>query len=76
MDEDDVGLYIVKSIDDPRTLNTTMFMRPPKNILSQNEVVEIWERLSGLKLDKIYMSEDELLNMEGKTLVLSEVYNL
>ena len=76
MDEDDVGLYIVKSIDDPRTLNTTMFMRPPKNILSQNEVVEIWERLSGLKLDKIYMSEDELLNMEGKTLVLNKVYNL
>ncbi|GLJ10773.1 hypothetical protein SUGI_0134700 [Cryptomeria japonica] len=67
LDEDDVGIYIVKSIDDPRTLNKTMFMRPPKNILSQNEVVEIWERLSGLKLKKIYMSEDQLLNMEGES---------
>ncbi|GLJ10772.1 hypothetical protein SUGI_0134660 [Cryptomeria japonica] len=69
VDEDDVGIYIVKSIDDPRTLNKTMYIRPPKNILSQKEVVEIWERLSRLNLEKIYISEDELLNMEDKSYV-------
>nr|Q9LD00.1 RecName: Full=Bifunctional pinoresinol-lariciresinol reductase 3; Short=PLR-TP3; AltName: Full=(-)-lariciresinol reductase; AltName: Full=(-)-pinoresinol reductase [Thuja plicata]AAF63509.1 pinoresinol-lariciresinol reductase [Thuja plicata]AAF64183.1 phenylcoumaran benzylic ether reductase homolog Tp1 [Thuja plicata] len=69
VDEDDAGIYIVKSIDDPRTLNKTVYIRPPMNILSQKEVVEIWERLSGLSLEKIYVSEDQLLNMKDKSYV-------
>nr|AZL88517.1 pinoresinol-lariciresinol reductase 2.2 [Taiwania cryptomerioides] len=68
VDEDDVGIYTIKSIDDPRTLNKTMYIRPPMNILSQKEVIEIWERLSGQNLDKIYISlEDYLTDMEDKS---------
>ncbi|XP_057817631.2 bifunctional pinoresinol-lariciresinol reductase 1 [Cryptomeria japonica] len=68
VDEDDVGTYIIKSIDDPQTLNKTMYIRPPMNILSQKEVIEIWERLSGQKLDKIYISsQDFLTDMKDKS---------
>ena len=67
MDEDDVGLYTIKTIDDPRTLNKTLNIRPPENILSQRELVEKWEKLSGKELQKISISEkDWIASMKGK----------
>ncbi|KAB5564286.1 hypothetical protein DKX38_004340 [Salix brachista] len=66
MDEDDIATYAIKAIDDPRTLNTTLYLRPPENILSQRQLVEIWEKLSGKKLEKIYIpGEDFLASMKG-----------
>ncbi|GMY29604.1 isoflavone reductase homolog [Fagus crenata] len=66
MDEDDVGLYTIKTIDDPRTLNKTLNIRPPENILSQRELVEKWEKLSGKELQKISISEkDWIASMKG-----------
>ena len=67
MDEDDVALYTIKTIDDPRTLNKTLNIRPPENILSQRELVEKWEKLIGKELQKISCSqEDFLASMKGK----------
>ncbi|PIN16379.1 (+)-pinoresinol reductase [Handroanthus impetiginosus] len=64
--EDDIATYTIKTIDDPRTLNKTLYLRPPKNILSQREVVEIWEKLIGKELQKVTLSrEDFLASMKG-----------
>ncbi|XP_075641125.1 isoflavone reductase homolog [Castanea sativa] len=66
MDEDDIALYTIKTIDDPRTLNKTLNIRPPENILSQRELVEKWEKLIGKELQKISLSqEDFLASMKG-----------
>jgi len=66
MDEDDVATYTIKSIDDPRALNKTIYLRPPENILSQNELIAKWEKLSGEVLERIHISSDEFLaSMEG-----------
>ncbi|XP_075639816.1 isoflavone reductase homolog [Castanea sativa] len=66
MDEDDIALYTIKTIDDPRTLNKTLNIRPPENILSQRELVEKWEKLLGKELQKISLSqEDFLASMKG-----------
>lgn len=66
MDEDDVATYTIKSVDDPRTLNKTVYLRPPDNILSQRELVEKWEKLSGETLEKITISEQDFLaQMKG-----------
>jgi len=66
MDEDDVATYAIKTIDDPRTLNKTLYLRPPENILTQRQLVEIWEKLSGKKLEKITIpGEDFLASMKG-----------
>ena len=61
VDEDDIARYTIKSIDDPRTLNKTVYIRPPKNILSQREVVQVWENLIGKELQKSSTSEQEFL---------------
>lgn len=69
MDEDDIATYTIKTIDDPRTLNKTLYLRPPENILSQRELVEKWEILCGKKLEKISISADDFLaSMKGNKL--------
>lgn len=67
VDEEDVGIYTLKTIDDPCTLNKTVYIRPPQNILSQKELVEKWEHLSGKTLKKTCISvEDFLAGMEDQ----------
>ncbi|GLT80638.1 hypothetical protein SLA2020_520680 [Shorea laevis] len=61
MDEDDVATYAIKTIDDPRTLNKTLYLRPPGNILTQRELVAKWEKISGKQLEKISVSDRDLL---------------
>ncbi|XP_019182284.1 PREDICTED: isoflavone reductase homolog [Ipomoea nil] len=61
MDEDDVAAYTVKCIDDPRTLNKTVYLRPPQNILTQRELIAKWENLKGIELEKITVTGDEFL---------------
>ena len=66
VDEDDVATYTIKAINDPRTLNKTIYIRPPENILSQRELVEKWENLVGKKLEKSSISEHDFLHsMKG-----------
>ncbi|XP_058103918.1 bifunctional pinoresinol-lariciresinol reductase 2-like [Magnolia sinica] len=66
VDEDDIAIYTIKTIDDPRTLNKTVYLRPPENILSQREVVRIWEKHIGKELKKSTISaEDFLATMKG-----------
>ncbi|CAI9095171.1 OLC1v1031052C1 [Oldenlandia corymbosa var. corymbosa] len=61
MDEDDVATYAVKTIEDSRALNKTVYIRPQQNILSQRELIETWEELSGRKLEKISLSDEQWL---------------
>ncbi|KQJ91703.1 isoflavone reductase homolog [Brachypodium distachyon] len=73
MDEDDVGTYAIKTIDDPRTLNKTVYLRPSENILTQMELIAKWEKLSGKFLEKIHIPNDEFLaSMEGAELFHQE----
>ena len=66
MDEDDVATYTIKAIDDSRTLNKTLYIRPQDNILSQRELIDKWENLIGKKLEKITISAQDLLaSMKG-----------
>ncbi|KAL9447920.1 hypothetical protein AB3S75_015406 [Citrus x aurantiifolia] len=61
MDEDDIATYTIKTIDDPRTLNKTVYLRPPENILTQRQLVEIWEKLAGKQLEKVHIPNDQFL---------------
>lgn len=51
----------MRAVDDPRTLNKSIYINPPKNIVSQNDVVALWESKIGTTLEKTYVSEEELL---------------
>ncbi|KAK8624371.1 hypothetical protein V6N13_065717 [Hibiscus sabdariffa] len=59
--EGDIGTYTIKAVDDPRTLNKILYIRPPKNSYSFNEIVALWEKLIGNTLEKTYVPEDQLL---------------
>ncbi|KQJ86431.1 isoflavone reductase homolog PCBER [Brachypodium distachyon] len=59
--EDDVGTYTIKAVDDPRTLNKTLYLRPPSNTLSHNELVSLWEKKVGKTFERVYIPEDEVL---------------
>ncbi|XP_057794082.1 phenylcoumaran benzylic ether reductase TP7-like [Salvia miltiorrhiza] len=60
-EEHDIGAYTVKAAVDPRTLNKILYIKPPHNIYSFNELVACWEKKIGKTLEKIYVAEDELL---------------
>ncbi|VVA91886.1 unnamed protein product [Arabis nemorensis] len=59
--EEDIIAYTLKAVDDPRTLNKILYIHPPKNIVSQNEMVALWERKIGKTLEKTYVSEEQVL---------------
>ncbi|KAG4973366.1 hypothetical protein JHK87_030187 [Glycine soja] len=59
--EEDIGTYTIKAVDDPRTLNKTLYVRPPANVLTFNELVSLWENKIKSTLEKVYIPEDQLL---------------
>ena len=61
MDEDDVATYTIKTVDDPRMLNKTLYLRPDENIVTQNQLVKKWEKLSSKTLRKEHISEEDFL---------------
>lgn len=64
--EEDIGTYTIRAVDDPRTLNKILYLRPPKNIYSFNELVALWEKKIGKTLEKVYVPEDKILkDIEG-----------
>uniref|UniRef100_A0A5K1DDI0 Uncharacterized protein n=1 Tax=Nymphaea colorata TaxID=210225 RepID=A0A5K1DDI0_9MAGN len=49
--------------------NRTIYVRPPSNIKSQMEVVNLWEGFSGKTLQKEHITEQEWLQkIQGKDL--------
>ncbi|ESR36537.1 hypothetical protein CICLE_v10028526mg [Citrus x clementina] len=57
----DVAAFTISALDDPRTLNKVLYLRPPGNVCCMNELVEAWESKIGKRLEKINVSEEELL---------------
>ncbi|KAG9145826.1 hypothetical protein Leryth_020867 [Lithospermum erythrorhizon] len=73
--ESDVAAFTISTVDDPRSLNKVLYLRPPGNAYSMNELVHIWERKIGKILEKIYISGEELLKkIEGSKYVLHVNY--
>ncbi|XP_078149024.1 phenylcoumaran benzylic ether reductase Pyrc5-like isoform X1 [Carex rostrata] len=67
MDEDDIGTYTIKAVDDPRALNKVLHMRPRGNTLSHNELVSLWENKVGKSFERVYSSEEEVMKKLKKS---------
>jgi len=64
--EDDIATYTIKAVDDPRTLNKILYVRPRNNTYSFNELVALWEKKIGKTLEKEYIPEEQILkNIQG-----------
>lgn len=59
--EDDIGTFTIRTVDDPRTLNKIVYIKPPKNTYSFNELIALWENKIGKTLEKTHLPEDKLL---------------
>nr|M1T9X3.1 RecName: Full=Phenylcoumaran benzylic ether reductase IRL1; AltName: Full=Isoflavone reductase-like 1; Short=GbIRL1; Short=IFR-like protein 1 [Ginkgo biloba]AGG40646.1 isoflavone reductase-like protein [Ginkgo biloba] len=65
--EEDIGTFTIKSVDDPRTLNKTLYLRLPANTFSFNELVALWEKKIGKTLEKVYVPEEQVLKTIAET---------
>ncbi|GLJ19458.1 hypothetical protein SUGI_0351210 [Cryptomeria japonica] len=63
MKEEDIGTFTIKAVDDPRTLNKTLYLKPPANTISTNDLVALWEAKIGKTLVKVYLSEEQVLKL-------------
>ncbi|KAL9296414.1 hypothetical protein ACSQ67_022310 [Phaseolus vulgaris] len=59
--EEDVATYTIRSVDDPRTLNKILYVRPHGNTLSYNDLVSLWEKHHSEILKRVYVTEDKVL---------------
>ncbi|RDX64774.1 Eugenol synthase 1, partial [Mucuna pruriens] len=61
--EEDVGMYTIKVANDPRTYNRIVIYRPSKNIISQNQLISLWEQKCGRNFNKNFVPEKEIVNL-------------
>ncbi|CAN8328766.1 unnamed protein product [Cochlearia groenlandica] len=74
--EEDIGTYTINAVDDPRTLNKILYVRPPMNTYSFNDLVSLWEKKIGKTLERIYVPEEQILNqITGSRLLLSSSFS-
>nr|QSL83321.1 isoflavone reductase-like protein cytoplasmic [Nigella sativa] len=59
--EDDACTYVLRSVDDLRTLNKILYLRPQSNTCTCNELVSMWEKKIGKTLKKTYVPEEQIL---------------
>ncbi|KAI4331878.1 hypothetical protein L6164_016829 [Bauhinia variegata] len=61
--EEDIALYTIKVANDQRTCNRIVVYRPPKNFISQNELISLWERKTGRNFNRKSVSEEEIVKL-------------
>ncbi|ONK66318.1 uncharacterized protein A4U43_C06F6450 [Asparagus officinalis] len=61
VNEEDIGTYTIRAVDDPRTLNKILYIRPPGNVYTHNELISLWEKRTGKSFEKVYLTEEEVL---------------
>lgn len=70
--EDNIATYTIRAVDDPRTLNKILYLKPPQNIYSyvrSMSLLPCGEKKIGKVLEKVYVPEDKLLkDIEGQWL--------
>lgn len=75
--EADIGTYTIKAVDDPRTLNKILYIRPPANIYSFNDLVSLWEKKIGKTLERVYVPDEQVLkNIQESAFPLNVVLSI
>ncbi|XP_011628888.1 isoeugenol synthase 1-like [Amborella trichopoda] len=81
--EEDIAAFTIRAVDDIRTLNRVVICKPPKNVISQLDLISLWEKRCGKSLTRNFLSEDQIikltesqsnLELEEDDLELSHLY--
>ncbi|XWS62517.1 hypothetical protein CRYUN_Cryun06bG0017900 [Craigia yunnanensis] len=61
--EEDIAEYTIKVANDPRTCNRVVIYQMPRNILSQIELISLWEKKTGRSFKRTHVTEEELVKL-------------
>ncbi|KAL4183349.1 hypothetical protein AMTRI_Chr11g97760 [Amborella trichopoda] len=61
--EEDIAAFTIRSVDDVCTLNRLVICKPPKNIISQLDMISLREKRCRKTLKKRYISEEEVIKL-------------
>ncbi|KAI3459566.1 hypothetical protein Pfo_016229 [Paulownia fortunei] len=61
--EEDVGIFTIKAATDPRACNRVVIYRPAANIISQLEVISLWEKKTGRTFNKVHVPEEKIITL-------------
>ncbi|KAF2322221.1 hypothetical protein GH714_008771 [Hevea brasiliensis] len=70
-DAKDVAAYTVRAATDPRVANSVIIYQPPRNIVSQLDLISSWEKKTGRTFKKIHVPEEEIVKL-SETLTFPE----
>ncbi|KAL3503874.1 hypothetical protein ACH5RR_033715 [Cinchona calisaya] len=65
--EEDIAIYTIRVANDPRACNRVVIFRPSTNIISQLDLISLWEEKTGRKFKKVHVSEEDIVTL-SKTL--------
>ncbi|KAI4311618.1 hypothetical protein MLD38_036500 [Melastoma candidum] len=75
--EEDIATYTIKVVDDPRTLNKVVDIRPTLNTYSFNDLVSLWEKKIGKTLERVHIPIDQVLrNIEEASFPLNLMFSI
>uniref|UniRef100_A0A0E0MHH1 NmrA-like domain-containing protein n=1 Tax=Oryza punctata TaxID=4537 RepID=A0A0E0MHH1_ORYPU len=69
VEEGDIGTYTVRAAVDPRAENKAVHIRPPANTVSHDELVALWEKKTGKKLERVHVPEDAVLKQIQESVI-------
>jgi len=61
--EDDIAALTIMMANDRRTMNRLVIYRPTSNIISQSELVSLWEKKTGRNLKRVFLPEAEMVRL-------------
>ncbi|KAM7507587.1 hypothetical protein LguiA_018040 [Lonicera macranthoides] len=61
--EEDIGKYTIKVATDPRTCNRVVIYRPKTNIISQLQLISLWEKKTGRTFKRVHLPEQQIIDL-------------
>ncbi|CAO2198594.1 unnamed protein product [Urochloa humidicola] len=61
--EEDVGTYTVLAAVDPRADNKMVYIKPPANTMSHDELLDLWEKKTGRGFRRVHVAGNTVLKM-------------
>lgn len=73
--EEDVAAYTIMAATDPRAANRVIILRPSGNILSEMDLISLWEKKTGRTVQRIYVPEEEIVKLsESKQFIITILF--
>jgi hypothetical protein len=73
--EEDIAMYTIKVANDSRAHNRIVVYRPSKNIITQNELISLWEHKNGQIFNKVFVPEEDIIKLSQSKTLLHSIFS-